>query len=124
MIIALSRFLSVQNLTEVSPYLKPIFHPPVNLRGNQMLREQKIREWEIRTHQKPDLENLVPRGKRGKPIKVVKIPVGNWDDLEAFWKRQDERMVGWDERVSGGEIDLWDSEGTSEDREEEGIGGT
>ena len=88
-----------------------------------MLREQKIREWEIRTHQRPDLENLVPRGKRGKPIKVVKVPVRNWEELEAFWRRQDERMIGWDERVSGGEIDLWGSEGTSEDREEEEIGG-
>ena len=123
MIIALSRFLSVQSLIGVLQFLKTL-RPPDNLRGNEMLRRQKIEEWERRTHQKPDLVNLVPRGKRGKPIKGVKIPVRNWDELEAFWRRQEERMIGWDERVSGEEIDLWGSEGTSEDREEEGIGGT
>ena len=89
-----------------------------------MLREQKIREWEIRTHQRPDLENLVPRGKRGKKIKVVKIPVHNWEEMKAFWRRQDERAIGADEQVSGGEMILRDSEGILEDREEEGIGGT
>ena len=87
-----------------------------------MLREQRIREWETRTHQRPDLENLVPRGKR-KPIKVRKIPVRNREELAAFWRRQDERKIGWDKRVSGGEIDLWETEGILEDREEEGIGG-
>ena len=89
-----------------------------------MLRRQKIEEWERRTHQKPDLKNLVPRGKRGKAIKVIKIPVHNWEEMKAFWRRQDERKIGWDERVSGGEIDLWETEGILEDREEEGIGGT